>query len=335
MDSPTDAAIVQTTTSRKLMFLWGKMLVRSLVESLHYRRFPPLQVRRRHGLSAMLSAQRAALVSLAKSSSHSQKRHSLASLSVIVITHNEARNIEACLRSVSFADQLAVLDSGSTDETLKIAVSLGAEVTIASEWRGFGIQKNRALAMATSEWVLSLDADERITPQLQAEILQCLAAPAFDVYSFPRLSGYCGQYMRHSGWYPDRVTRLFRRSAARFSEDLVHERLVTSLPVGQLQSPLMHESFRNFEAVLEKVNRYSSAGAQVLRDKGKSASISKAVGHGVWAFLRTYFLRLGFLDGRMGFVLAVSNAEGTYYRYLKLWLLQRQSPEGRNAGGTP
>jgi glycosyltransferase involved in cell wall biosynthesis len=259
----------------------------------------------------------------------------LASLSVIVITHNEARNIEACLRAANFADQLVVLDSGSTDDTLKIAASLGAEVSTAPDWRGFGIQKNRALALATSDWVLSLDADERVTAQLQAEILACLAAPVFDVYSFPRLSSYCGQYMRHSGWYPDRVTRLFRRNAACFSEDLVHERLVTSLPVGQLQSSLMHESFLNFEAVLDKANRYSSAGAQILRDKGRSASIGKAVGHGIWAFIRTYFLRFGFLDGKMGFVLAVSNAEGTYYRYLKLWLLQRQGPDGHGSAGAP
>lgn len=257
----------------------------------------------------------------------------MASLSVIVITHNEAHNIEACLRAVSFANQLVVLDSGSTDDTVKIAASLGAEVGTASDWRGFGVQKNRALALATSEWVLSVDADERVTAQLQAEILACLSAPVFDVYSFPRLSSYCGQYMRHSGWYPDRVTRLFRRSAARFSEDLVHERLVTSRPVGQLQSPLMHESFLNFEAVLDKANRYSTAGAQILRDKGRSASIGKAVGHGLWAFIRTYFLRLGFLDGRMGFVLAVSNAEGTYYRYLKLWLLQRQRPDEHGSAG--
>jgi glycosyltransferase involved in cell wall biosynthesis len=262
---------------------------------------------------------------------HSGKRHSLASLSVIVITQNEAHNIEACLRAVNFADQLVVLDSGSMDDTLKIAASLGAEVSTSSDWRGFGIQKNRALALATSDWVLSLDADERVTVQLQAEILACLAAPAFDVYSFPRLSSYCGQYMRHSGWYPDRVTRLFRRSAACFSEDLVHERLVTSRPVGQLQSPLMHESFLTLEAVLDKVNRYSSAGAQILQDKGRSASIGKAVGHGIWAFIRTYFLRFGFLDGRMGFVLAVSNAEGTYYRYLKLWLLRRQRADSDGA----
>lgn len=249
----------------------------------------------------------------------------MASLSVTVITKNEAHNIEACLRSVLFADQVVVLDSGSTDDTAQIARSMGAEVSTSPDWPGFGIQKNRALALADSDWVLSLDADERLTPELLAEIRATLQAPAFDVYSFPRLSSYCGQYMRHSGWYPDRVTRLFRRQVAQFSDDLVHEKIVTSSKVGQLHSPLLHESFRDFESVLDKVNRYSTAGAQSLLKKGKTASLSKALGHGLWAFIRTYFLRLGFLDGRMGLVLAISNAEGTYYRYLKLWLLHRGS----------
>lgn len=252
-----------------------------------------------------------------------EKRESLTSLSVIVITKNESHNIEACLRSAAFADEIVVLDSGSTDDTVEIAKSMGARVSVSPDWQGFGIQKNRALALASSEWVLSLDADERISDELQTEIRAALAAPMFEVYSLPRLSSYCGQYMRHSGWYPDRVTRLFRRNSAGFSNDLVHEKLVTRGTVGALNSILLHESFRDLEMVLDKVNRYSSAGAQSLLAKGRSSSPGKAMAHGLWAFFRTYFLRLGFLDGRMGLVLAVSNAEGTYYRYLKLWLLRQ------------
>ena len=257
------------------------------------------------------------------------KRCPLASLSVVVIVKNEAHNIEACLRSVAFADEIVVLDSGSIDSTVQIARSLGADVTVNSDWQGFGVQKNRALALARSDWVLSIDADERVTPELQSAIRQAVNAPAFNAYCFPRSSSYCGQYMRHSGWYPDYVTRLFRRGSARFSDDLVHEKVITSERVGKLQPPLLHESFRSFEAVLDKTNRYSTAGAQILFNKGRNASVSKAVGHGLWAFVRTYILQLGMLDGRMGFVLAISNAEGTYYRYLKLWLLQR------NAGKRP
>ena len=249
----------------------------------------------------------------------------MASLSVVVIVKNEARNIGVCLRSVAFADEIVVLDSGSTDGTPQIARSLGASVTIDSDWQGFGVQKNRALALATCDWVLSIDADERVSRELQSAIRHAIGAPAFDVYCFPRSSSYCGQFMRRSGWYPDYVTRLFRRGSARFSDDLVHEKVIASERVGKLQPPLLHESFRNFEAVLDKTNRYSTAGAQMLFDKGRNASLGKAVGHGLWAFLRTYFLQLGMLDGRMGLVLAISNAEGTYYRYLKLWLLQRNA----------
>ena len=252
------------------------------------------------------------------------QRCSLASLTVTVITKNEAHNIDACLRSVAFADQRVVLDSGSADGTADIARAAGAEVSVHDNWQGFGIQKNLALALARSEWVLSLDADERVSPELRAEIESAMASPGFDVYAFPRLSSYCGQYMRHSGWYPDRVTRLFRRGAAKFSEDLVHESIITASAVGHLASPLMHESFRSFEGVLDKVNRYSSAGAESLQNRGERSSVGKALGHGIWAFVRTYFLRLGFLDGRMGLVLAISNAEGTYYRYIKLWLLNRK-----------
>lgn len=245
----------------------------------------------------------------------------MTSLSVIVITLNEAHNIEACLRSVHFADQLVVLDSGSTDETVQLARQLGAEVSVNSQWQGFGIQKNRALTLASSDWVLSIDADERLSVELQAEIQEILEHPGADAYCFPRLSSYCGQYIHHSGWYPDPVTRLFRRGAARFSDDIIHERVIVKGQVSRLRNRLLHESFPTFETVLKKVDSYSSAGAERLLSKGKSSSFPKALGHGLWAFIRTYFLQMGFLDGWMGLALAISNAEGTYYRYLKLWLL--------------
>lgn len=276
----------------------------------------------------MRTLQRASLVSPSESL---KKANTLASLSVTVITKNEAHNIEACLRSVAFADELVVLDSGSSDDTVQRALSMGAIVNVNADWQGFGIQKNRALDLTSSDWVLSIDADECVPPQLQAEIRAALEAPAFDVYSFPRLSSYCGQDILHSGWHPDRVIRLFRRDSARFSNDLVHEKILTTRQIGQLKSALLHESFTSLESVLDKVNRYSSASAQALFDKGRNASLGKALGHGMWAFIRTYFLRLGFLDGRMGLVLAISNAEGTYYRYLKLWLLRRNQQSAPDA----
>jgi len=245
------------------------------------------------------------------------------SISVIVITKDEAHNIGGCLESVLFASQLVVVDSGSVDFTMQIARDRGALVELRDDWQGFGIQKNRALELATSHWVLSVDADERVTPALQAEIKATLASPQFDAYSFPRRSSFCGQVICYSGWHPDRVTRLFKRGTAKFSDDLVHERLLATSPVGRLQCPIEHESYRNLEDVLNKANTYSTAGAAGQHCRGETAGLWTAVSHACWAFLRTYLFRLGFLDGKLGFVLAISIAEGTYYRYLKLWLLTR------------
>jgi len=246
-------------------------------------------------------------------------------LSVIIITKNEADNIRACLESVSWADEIIVVDSGSSDDTVDICKASGAQVHITSDWPGFGIQKNRALSHATCEWVLSLDADERVTSDLRSEIETALNDPhGHDAFRIPRLSSFCGRYMRHSGWYPDYVTRLFHRGAARFSDDLVHESVIVNGSVGTLRQPLLHETFRDLEELLTKINQYSTAGARMLSEKNRTISLKKAVGHAVWAFFRTYIIRAGFLDGREGFMLAVSTAESTYYRYVKLLLLNKR-----------
>ena len=244
-------------------------------------------------------------------------------IAVIVITRNEATRLRACLASVAFASEIIVVDSGSTDGTVALAKELGAKVTQTTDWPGFGAQKNRALDLVTSGWVLSIDADERVTPQLGEQILSAVARIDHAAYSVSRRSSFCGQYMLHSGWYPDRVVRLFRRGSARFSDDLVHESLQVQGSVGRLDGELLHESFDDFEAVLDKVNRYSTAGAQALHAKGVKGSFGKALGHASWAFLRTYIVKRGFLDGKLGLALAISNAQGTYYRYLKLWHMQR------------
>lgn len=246
-------------------------------------------------------------------------------LSIIIIAKNEAHAIADCLRSVAWADEIIVVDSGSTDDTVKICQQHGAKVTVTDDWPGFGRQKNRALALATQPWVLSVDADERVTPELQAEIMQAIVSDADASYRMPRSSSYCGQFIKHSGWSPDYITRLFKRGYGKFSDDLVHERLLTDHTTLSLKSPLLHISYINLDEVLNKVNQYSSAGADMLHARGKSASLGKAIAHGLWAFLRTYFIRLGFLDGKMGFVLAVSNAETTYYRYLKLAFLPQNN----------
>ena len=246
------------------------------------------------------------------------------SLSVILITKNEEANLKECLESVSFANEIIVVDSQSSDKTQEIAKSFGAKLEITTDWPGFGPQKNRALNLATQEWVLSIDADERVTPELKKEILAVISSKeSANCYAIPRSSWYCGRFMKHSGWYPDYVDRLFKRGTAKFSEHLVHERLLPSGSVGQLQNHFLHYSFKDFSQVLKKIDAYSTASAEQAYLKGKRSSVGKAVGHGLWAFFRTYVLRLGFLDGAQGLALAISNAEGTYYRYIKIWLLEQ------------
>ena len=243
-------------------------------------------------------------------------------LSVVIITKNEAAVIARCLESVVWADEIVVLDSESGDGTPGIARRFNARVETTSDWQGFGPQKNRALDLATGEWVLSLDADEWVTPGLRTAIERAMAAPGGNIaFRMPRLSSYCGRFMRHSGWWPDHVTRLFRRGQARFSDDLVHERLIVNGAVGTLREPLLHEAIRDLDEALVKMNAYSTAGAMMQLERGIKATFAGALWHCAWTFFRTYVLRAGFLDGREGFMLAVSNAEGAYYRYLKLMLL--------------
>ncbi|MFU8798118.1 MAG: glycosyltransferase family 2 protein [Gammaproteobacteria bacterium] len=245
-------------------------------------------------------------------------------LSVIIITHNEISNIADCLDSVSFADEIIVVDNRSTDGTIEFCRQKGAKITVTSDWPGFGPQKNRALQLAQGPWILSIDADERVTPELTAEIQAILHhqdVPRHDRlngYKIPRLSNYCGRWMKHSGWHPDYVLRLFLKDQAKFSDDLIHERILLQGNSAKLSHPLLHYSFPNLESVLNKINRYSTDTAQMRFQKGQKSSLTKAIFKGLWAFFKTYFIQRGFLDGREGFILAVSNAEGTYYRYLKL-----------------
>lgn len=244
------------------------------------------------------------------------------SLSVILITRNEQANLDACLSSIrEIANEIVVVDSNSSDDTLAIAKSYNAVISSPSDWPGFGAQKNRALDLATQDWVLSIDADERLSQALRDEIKAVLSNPLADCYAIPRRSYYCGRLIDYSGWNPDFVTRLFKRGTSRFSDHLVHEKLLTSSPASSLKSPMLHFSVVNFSQVLSKIDRYSTDSAQQAFLAGKKSSVSKAVLHGFWAFVRTYFFKLGFLDGSHGLALAISNAEGSYYRYLKLWLL--------------
>ena len=242
-------------------------------------------------------------------------------ISVAIITKNEAQDIGACLASVAgWTHEVIVVDSGSSDGTPEICRHAGATVIETADWPGFGPQKNRAVDACTGDWVLSLDADEAVPPALRDEILAVLGKPSHDAYRMPRLSSFCGREMHHSGWWPDYVLRLFRRGRGRFSDDRVHERVLVDSAIGTLREPLHHKAIVEIEESIAKVNRYSSDGAEAAYARGKRASLSRAVASGLWTFFRIYVLRRGFLDGRRGFVLAVLNAEGAYYRYVKLWL---------------
>jgi len=216
-----------------------------------------------------------------------------------------------------------VVDAGSADRTAALAQQKGARV-VAHDWQGFGAQKNFALSLAQGDWVLSIDADERVPPALAREIERAIADGRADGFEIPRRSSFVGREMRHSGWFPDYVLRVFRRGKARFSDDLVHERVILEGPVARLTEELAHNSVTRLEQAISRVDRYSTAGAEMLVASGRKVSFSHGITHGLWSFFRAYVLRLGFLDGREGFLLAVANAEGTYYRYMKAWLAGRR-----------
>jgi glycosyltransferase involved in cell wall biosynthesis len=238
-------------------------------------------------------------------------------LSIILITKNEVANIRACLESVAFADEVIVVDSGSSDDTVAIAKEMGAKV-FEHDWPGFGPQKNRALCHASGEWVFSIDADERVTPELRAELEQAMREGKADGYFCPRLSQFCGTFIHHSGWYPDYVLRLFRRGAGRFSDSLVHESVLLKGNSAKLKNPLLHYSYLTKDDVERKVEHYSGAAAQQMFEKGKRSSLAGAALSAGWAFIRTYLIRLGVLDGAAGWQIAVMNMRTTWLKYRKL-----------------
>lgn len=252
-------------------------------------------------------------------------------LSVIIITKNEAHNIGACLDSVAFADECIVVDSGSTDDTCDIARARGARVLETDDWPGFGLQKNRALDLATKTWVLSIDADERVTPELASEIRTVIQND--DVPGHERLAGYriarssnfCGRWIRHSGWWPDYVLRLIQRGSGRFTDSVVHESIALEGQQGTLKGHFLHYPYKDMEALLAKVNQYSTAGAQMMHAKGRTTGIPGIIGHSVWTFIRIYVMRRGFLDGKEGFILAAVGAAGSFFRYSKLFFLNKNN----------
>lgn len=238
-------------------------------------------------------------------------------LSAILITRDEAADLPDCLASLAFCDEIVVVDSGSTDATVAIAEGAGARVTVTSDWPGFGPQKQRALDLATGDWVLSIDADERIPADLAAEIRAVIAGGGAEAgFRLNRRSSFLGRFLLHGGWYPDRILRVARREAARFTPDRVHERLVVEGPVGDLSVDMVHHSYRSIDEVLDKGRRYALASAAERRARGKRGGLATALLRATWAFLRHYLLKQGFRDGAHGFVAALAKAQETFWRWL-------------------
>lgn len=251
------------------------------------------------------------------------------SLSVVMIAKNEAELLAECLQSIAWADEIIVLDSGSTDGSVALAESLGAKVFTHTDWQGFGKQRQKAQSYATQDYVLMIDADERVTPELHQSIEQALAtADDSIVYSLGRRNLFLGRFMRHSGWYPDRVNRLYANRRYRYNDDLVHESLnIGDAKVILLKGDLLHLTCRDFFAFQRKQLHYAEQWAAQRHQAGKGCSYLSIFTHTLGAFCKTWLLRAGFLDGKQGLLLAGVNAQYTFNKYAALWALGRNYSE--------
>jgi len=243
-------------------------------------------------------------------------------ISACIITLNAAGTLDACLASLDFVDEIVVRDQGSTDETLAICARYGAKV-VQGEWLGFGPTKAAATAAARNRWVLSIDADELVTPELRAAINALPDEPVPAAYALNRLSRFLGRWMRHSGWHPDLITRLFDRERAAFNELQVHESVVTEGRIERLDGLLLHEAYDNLHQWLEKQNRYGTIAAAEAVARGERGSLARAVVRGHLAFARSFALQSGWRDGAHGFVLCLLTAVATFLKHLKIWLATR------------
>ncbi|MDF0604731.1 glycosyltransferase family 2 protein [Neisseriaceae bacterium TC5R-5] len=238
-------------------------------------------------------------------------------LSAVIITKNAENHLEKCLSSLQLVDEIVIVDSGSTDQTLLIANNYGARV-IHQEWLGFGLQKQFAVKQAQYDWVLCLDSDEWLSDNLAIEIKQLMLNPQSYAYSFPRCNRFMGRFLKHGEGYPDRSLRLFNRCYAQWSDDQVHEYVMTKTTVDKLQSDLMHESGENIERYLAKQNHYTSLQAQTLFARGKLVGKTKLILSPLLRFIKFYFIRLGCLDGLPGLVHISIGCFNSYIKYAKL-----------------
>ena len=244
-------------------------------------------------------------------------------LSAVLITRNAASQLADCLASVAFCDEIIVVDSGSEDATAEIAERNGARV-IQSEWRGFGPQKQFAVEQASHDWVLCIDADERVSDRLQESMLAVLSAPTRSSYRFARCNRFMGRYLRHGEGYPDWSLRLFDRRRARWSDDAVHEKVLVTGDIGTLQGDLLHESAESLDAYLAKQNRYSTLAADAALARGERATVMHLLLSPSLRFIKFYFLRLGLLDGLPGLVHILVGCTASFAKYAKMIQFQRR-----------
>lgn len=253
-------------------------------------------------------------------------------LSAVLIVSNEASNLQACVQSVAWADECVLVEHGSTDNTLEIASQLKVKFLQTPDWPGFGPQKNRALDAASGDWILSIDADERVTPALALEIkdvLRCANVTGRRVaFEIPRMTQFCGTWIRHCGWTPDHVLRLFKRDEGRFSNDKVHEKVLLTqadTKVVRLKNPLLHYSYPSSDHYWRKLQHYSQEWARQRHAHGQTATMTRAALAAFAAFLRSYVFRLGFLDGAMGFAVCTMQAQSAFGKYFELYCLGRKN----------
>ena len=237
-------------------------------------------------------------------------------LSAVIITKDAASQLGPCLASLDFVDEIVVVDSGSADGTRGLAASQGARV-IDKPWLGFGPQKQFAVSQARNDWVLCIDADERVSRELRESILRELSAPRANVYEFPRRNRFMGRYLRHGEGYPDWSRRLFHREHAMWSDDTVHEQVLTSEPVVRLTGDLLHDSAESLEHYLEKQDRYTTLQAEWIVAAGERPSVVRMLASPVVRFVKFYFMRLGFLDGVPGLVHIAIGCRNSFQKYAK------------------
>jgi len=244
-------------------------------------------------------------------------------ISAVIITLNEEANIEDCLASVSWAREIVVVDARSTDRTREIALRFTPEVH-ERDWEGYSEAKGFAMSKASSEWVLSLDADERVTPELRREIESLTAGPGVDGYMVPIKPLFLGRWIKHSGWYPGYKLRLFRKDRAAMTNKKLHEGIRVEGEVGKLLNPLLHYAYPTVRSYFEKFSRYTDLAAGELHEQGKRAGAFDIITRPVFSFLKMYLFKLGFLDGLEGFVLCVFSSFYVFVKYVKLRELERQ-----------